>query len=114
MLLGQGARCVEIDCWDGARDVLAGNPGTEPVVTHGHTVCTKILFRDVIRQARRRGGREGNTAGVRGGGSGFGMTAGPAAEFGRLSRQVLSLGGAEGGGGGRGEGSTLGRGDKSI
>ena len=33
---------MEIDAWDGPA-------GGEPVVTHGHTVCTKAPFRDVIR-----------------------------------------------------------------
>ena len=48
-VLQRGCRCIEIDCWDGAPGVPAGNPGDEPIVTHGHTMCTKILFRDVIR-----------------------------------------------------------------
>ncbi|XP_053317978.1 1-phosphatidylinositol 4,5-bisphosphate phosphodiesterase zeta-1 [Spea bombifrons] len=36
----RGCRCLEIDCWDG----LDG----EPVVYHGHTLTSKLLFKTVI------------------------------------------------------------------
>ncbi|OCT61019.1 1-phosphatidylinositol 4,5-bisphosphate phosphodiesterase delta-4-like [Xenopus laevis] len=38
--LKRGCRCVEVDTWDG--------PNGEPVVYHGRTFTSKILFKDVI------------------------------------------------------------------
>ena len=53
-VLQNGCRCVELDCWDGEKFVPPGNPGDEPIITHGHTMCTKIFFRDVIKTLKTR------------------------------------------------------------
>jgi hypothetical protein len=42
-----GCKCVELDCWDGENN--------SPVITHGFTMTSKILFIDVIRTIKQYG-----------------------------------------------------------
>jgi len=45
-VLKQGCKCVELDCWDGGDSY-----GEEPIIYHGWTMTSKILFKDVMQDA---------------------------------------------------------------
>ena len=45
--LYRGCRCIELDIWDGGKDEFTGTP--IPIVYHGYTMVSKILFEDILK-----------------------------------------------------------------
>jgi len=45
--LRRGCKCLELDCWDGEK--VKGGQEPNPVVFHGHTLTSKILFYDILQ-----------------------------------------------------------------
>jgi len=45
-VLTHRCRCVELDVWDGKDD--------EPIIYHGYTLTTKILFKDALKAIKKR------------------------------------------------------------
>ena len=51
-VLTHRCRCVELDVWDGDDD--------EPVIYHGYTLTSKILFRDALKAIEKRAFKKSN------------------------------------------------------
>lgn len=47
-VLRRGCKCVELDCWDGSSNSTSAGSLLQPVIYHGHTLTSKILFSDVL------------------------------------------------------------------